>query len=437
MTRDGRLIALRDVDQIRFFARETGTTVAEALTGKTCPYVPRNSKNTLEDEHQFESVSFVPGTSTSTSATTRTVVEVSECYKQRICQVPVHQFDLLFASDFEDKGQDTATDMSMGSGAPSTSMVPSIAPMDWYTITYDNFEFGISDGNSNFQDGGSDAHLHKEGLFTSSGIMALRLRDNEGTQSSYSHEENHDVSMYSELRISFSFYMEGYDPNENFFLEYSHDGGITYSILREYTRQTNNADLPNAFDNDRLYPQVVHIFPDEVPFTTKVRLRFRSNASRDGDKVYIDDVEFTGKTFASPSTSSSPAPTPTYYYATYDPGNLMEAQAGTGVRLSKGLVGRIIASTDHSVVYTDGSGGHSRSELFHQNPDAGATFPLVRPAGGYVYVSNAEVANNAGGVGAIYFNADGTIFHYERLLTNTSMNCGGGKSPWGTWISVS
>jgi hypothetical protein len=130
-----------------------GMTVAEALTrtlnsNSAYPYVPRNSRNMLEEEYLFESVISVHGTSTSTN--TCTVVEVSECHKQYLCQVPdpVHRFDLLFASEFEE-GQDTAR--HIGNGEPSTSMVTSIAPMGWCTITFDNLEFGISEGNSNFQ----------------------------------------------------------------------------------------------------------------------------------------------------------------------------------------------------------------------------------------------------------------------------------------------
>jgi hypothetical protein len=42
-------------------------------------------------------------------------------------------------------------------------------------------------------------------------------------------------------------------------------------------------------------------------------------------------------------------------------------------------------------------------------------------------VSNSEVDNKKGGVGAIYFNKMAKVIDYKMLLKKTSMNCGGGK----------
>ena len=55
--------------------------------------------------------------------------------------------------------------------------------------------------------------------------------------------------------------------------------------------------------------------------------------------------------------------------------------------------------------------------------------PFIR----WIYVSNAEVSN--GGVGAITFNPSGEVIDYEMIMTDTSINCGGGKTYWGTWVS--
>ena len=51
----------------------------------------------------------------------------------------------------------------------------------------------------------------------------------------------------------------------------------------------------------------------------------------------------------------------------------------------------------------------------------------------WIYASNAEVSN--GGVGAITFNSSGDVIDYEMIMINTSVNCGGGKTYWGTWVS--
>ena len=35
----------------------------------------------------------------------------------------------------------------------------------------------------------------------------------------------------------------------------------------------------------------------------------------------------------------------------------------------------------------------------------------------------------------LYFDEDGYLVDYKTLLSNTDRNCGGGLTPWGTWIS--
>jgi hypothetical protein len=72
-------------------------------------------------------------------------------------------------------------------------------------------------------------------------------------------------------------------------------------------------------------------------------------------------------------------------------------------------------------------------------PDFGATFVDTRPEnpGGWIYVSNSEVRRPwyQGGVGAITFDSQGHIREYRMILTNTTANCGGGVTPWGSWVS--
>jgi secreted PhoX family phosphatase len=65
--------------------------------------------------------------------------------------------------------------------------------------------------------------------------------------------------------------------------------------------------------------------------------------------------------------------------------------------------------------------------------DGAGIAPL--PDGGYVYMSNSETSSGAGGVYGLYFNKNEEITNYKALLTGTSRNCGGGLSPWNTWVS--
>jgi len=53
----------------------------------------------------------------------------------------------------------------------------------------------------------------------------------------------------------------------------------------------------------------------------------------------------------------------------------------------------------------------------------------------WIYVSNSEISNGDGGVGAITFDSQGNVINYDMLLEGTSRNCGGGKTYWGTWIT--
>ena len=39
-----------------------------------------------------------------------------------------------------------------------------------------------------------------------------------------------------------------------------------------------------------------------------------------------------------------------------------------------------------------------------------------------------------GGVGALTFDSAGNLLHYDMILKDTTWNCGGGRTPWNTWI---
>ncbi|MEM9610045.1 MAG: alkaline phosphatase PhoX [Actinomycetota bacterium] len=106
-------------------------------------------------------------------------------------------------------------------------------------------------------------------------------------------------------------------------------------------------------------------------------------------------------------------------------GELDEATAGeVGVIVPAGFAARVVAVAGEVVSTT----GHE----WHRAPDGAATFPTED---GWIYVCNSEVPTfGEGGVGAIRF-VDGEPVDAYPILTDTTMNCAGGPTPWGTWLS--
>ena len=104
----------------------------------------------------------------------------------------------------------------------------------------------------------------------------------------------------------------------------------------------------------------------------------------------------------------------------------LQAADANGVMLPRGFRSRVLARSGEVPV----SGSRY---AWHNRPDGGACFPT--DDGGWVYVSNAEVRESGGGVGALRFNSRGELIDAYPILANTTSNCAGGASPWGTWLS--
>ncbi|MEC9390527.1 MAG: alkaline phosphatase PhoX [Myxococcota bacterium] len=102
----------------------------------------------------------------------------------------------------------------------------------------------------------------------------------------------------------------------------------------------------------------------------------------------------------------------------------LQAANADGIRLPAGFSIRIVARSGEAVL----PDGHS----WHAWPDGGATFATAD--GGWIYVSNSEIPL-AGGAGALRFDAAGTLVDAYPILEGTNVNCAGGPTPWGTWLS--
>ncbi len=144
-------------------------------------------------------------------------------------------------------------------------------------IMNDSFESDFG----NWNDGGKDCTRSTSNANT--GSYSIQLRDNNGATSSVF---SNDIVMnvITEATVDFSYYANGMESGEDFFLEVSTNGGSSYTPYKAWVSGTD-------FNNSTRYNESVLI--TGISFTANTRFRFRCDASNKGDQVYIDDIVIT------------------------------------------------------------------------------------------------------------------------------------------------
>ena len=148
----------------------------------------------------------------------------------------------------------------------------------WTEIIYDEFESGFG----NWTDGGADCLLysHHLGTHAHQGTAAVNLQDN--TSTSVVTTGDLSLSAYDdEARVNFWYKAEGMSSNEDFWLQISTDGGAGYTTVQSWVEGTD-------FQNGTFYEESVTI--TGYSLTDQTRIRFRCDASNNGDDIYIDEV---------------------------------------------------------------------------------------------------------------------------------------------------
>ncbi len=149
---------------------------------------------------------------------------------------------------------------------------PTSTGADCVTYNTDNFDGGYGFWN----DGGGDCAFIRS---SPTGSASLRLRDNSG-QASSTFTNILNFSAVSNLNVEFDFLPVSFEANEDFYLEYSSNGGSSWTVAQQWI-------VGRDFNNNQSYTETVNI---PGPFTSRTVLRFRCDASSNFDELYLDKV---------------------------------------------------------------------------------------------------------------------------------------------------
>ncbi len=153
-------------------------------------------------------------------------------------------------------------------------------------IDSENFESG-SFPFTMWNDGGAECRVNSKSRL--SGVYSLVLRGNTSSSNTYTNSIN--LSSYESITIEFDFKTRNYDSGEDFFIEFSNDGGSTWHNT-PVLHYVHNTDFNNNIDYTNV---TVTVLSSNYTFTSISRFRFRSNPSETKERLFLDDILIIGQ----------------------------------------------------------------------------------------------------------------------------------------------
>lgn len=173
--------------------------------------------------------------------------------------------------------------VSDGFNAPvNTSLTITVvaAPPEWSLRLYEGFENGFE----YFTGDGNDGRLYKNGTYAQDGDNAGLIRD-DGDSAVIEQIAAIDASNLLEIEVKFQFYAASMENDEDFWLQYW--DGNAWVTLKAYIHQVD-------FQNDGFYAASFNLDPVSHNLGSDFKIRFRCDASGNGDRIYIDQIEILG-----------------------------------------------------------------------------------------------------------------------------------------------
>ena len=142
-----------------------------------------------------------------------------------------------------------------------------------------------------WQDGGDRCNLNNNSHVY--GTWSIRL-NRTGATRAVTYTSDLDLTSYTSVDFSFSFKMTGMENGDDFFVEFSNDGGANYTNIGTYVRGT-------PYANNTIYDISIPVTNGGATiFTANSRFRIRCSANSNNDRVYLDNLIIDGYVSSNP-----------------------------------------------------------------------------------------------------------------------------------------